>query len=122
MSYPDNLQQLCPATFAFGVIGGKWNLPILSILSKQPVVRYNELKRSLNGITGTMLTNCLKELIRYGIVHREQYPEIPLRVEYSLTPSGQALVPLISSIVDWGEHHIESLIAAAPPSEFPESI
>ncbi len=111
MHYKENLQQLCPATFAFGVIGGKWNLPILSMLSNQPVVRYNELKRGLEGITGTMLTNCLKELIDYGIVHREQYPEIPLRVEYSLTPSGQALVPLISSIVEWGEQHLESFIA-----------
>ncbi|OWR32556.1 transcriptional regulator [Saccharibacillus sp. O23] len=122
MQYKENLQQLCPATFAFGVIGGKWNLPILSMLSNQPVVRYNELKRGLDGITGTMLTNCLKELIDYGIVHREQYPEIPLRVEYSLTPSGQALVPLISSIVDWGEQHIESLIAADSSSVSPRPL
>lgn len=122
MQYKENLQQLCPATFAFGVIGGKWNLPILSVLSRQPVVRYNELKRSLDGITGTMLTNCLKELIDYGIVHREQYPEIPLRVEYSLTSSGRALVPLISSIVEWGEHHIESLIAADSASSLSEPL
>ncbi|OWA37540.1 transcriptional regulator [Saccharibacillus sp. O16] len=114
MQYKENLQQLCPATFAFGVIGGKWNLPILSILSQQPVVRYNELKRQLDGITGTMLTACLKELIDYGIVHREQYPEIPLRVEYSLTHSGRALVPLIASIVDWGAAHIDSLTPDEP--------
>lgn len=108
MKYDFNLDQLCPATYAFQVIGGKWNLPILAILSECETIRYNELKRRLHGITGTMLTNCLKDLIDYGIVHREQYNEVPPRVEYSLTTSGQHLVPLIESIVKWGEQHIPS--------------
>nr|WP_275446198.1 helix-turn-helix domain-containing protein [Paenibacillus sp. ACRSA] len=104
------MDQLCPASYAFQVIGGKWNLPILAILSQSETIRYNELKRRLHGITGTMLTNCLKDLIDYGIVHREQYNEVPPRVEYSLTSSGQHLVPLIESIVNWGEQHIPSKI------------
>nr|WP_275439997.1 helix-turn-helix domain-containing protein [Paenibacillus sp. ACRRY] len=102
------MDELCPATYAFQVIGGKWNLPILAILSEDKTIRYNELKRKLHGITGTMLTNCLKDLIDYGIVHREQYNEVPPRVEYSLTASGEKLVPLIESIVSWGEDHINS--------------
>ncbi|MCG7378588.1 helix-turn-helix transcriptional regulator [Paenibacillus sp. ACRSA] len=110
MKYDFKLDQLCPASYAFQVIGGKWNLPILAILSQSETIRYNELKRRLHGITGTMLTNCLKDLIDYGIVHREQYNEVPPRVEYSLTSSGQHLVPLIESIVNWGEQHIPSKI------------
>lgn len=106
VKYNVNLEQLCPATFAFQVIGGKWNLPILAILSENDTIRYNELKRSLNGITGTMLTNCLKDLIDYGVIHREQYNEVPPRVEYSLTEAGKKLVPLVESIVAWGENNI----------------
>lgn len=106
IKYEHQLENLCPATFAFQVIGGKWNLPILACLSEGEGIRYNELKRRLHGITGTTLTNCLKELIENGIVHREQYNEIPPRVEYSLTPSGSELVPLIKAIVNWGEKNI----------------
>lgn len=109
MKYELNLEQLCPATFAFHVIGGKWNLPILAHLSEGEGIRYNELKRRLNGITGTTLTNCLKDLIENGIVHREHYNEIPPRVEYSLTLSGRELVPLIEAIVAWGERNIHTI-------------
>lgn len=108
MKYNFNFDQLCPATYAFNVIGGKWNLPILAILSENESIRYNELKRRLHGITGTMLTNCLKDLIDYGIVHREQFNEVPPRVEYSLTVSGKKLVPLIESIVVWGQENMIS--------------
>jgi DNA-binding HxlR family transcriptional regulator len=107
MKYDFKLDQLCPATFAFSAIGGKWNLPILAILSENDNIRYNELKRRLHGITGTTLTNCLKDLSDYGIIHREQYNEIPPRVEYSLTTSGKELVPLIESVVAWGQKNIK---------------
>jgi DNA-binding HxlR family transcriptional regulator len=106
MKYEFNLGQLCPATFAFHVISGKWNLPILAILSENDNIRYNELKRRLHGITGSTLTNSLRDLIEYGIIHREQYNEVPPRVEYSLTSSGRELVPLIESVVEWGQRNI----------------
>lgn len=109
MKYDFQMDQLCPATYAFQVIGGKWNLPVLAIISESECIRYNELKRRLNGITGTALTNCLKELIDYGIVHREQYNEVPPRVEYSLTKPGRELVPLIESMVAWGQKNIAAI-------------
>ncbi|WP_018885987.1 winged helix-turn-helix transcriptional regulator [Paenibacillus massiliensis] len=108
MNYAPQLDSLCPATFAFNIIGRKWNLPILALLCEYKTIRYNELKRNLDGITGTTLTNCLKELTDYGIVHREQYHEIPPRVEYSLTKAGQELAPIIELIVAWGEKNIEA--------------
>ncbi|TKH45154.1 transcriptional regulator, partial [Paenibacillus terrae] len=89
MSYSLELKKMCPATFAFNVISGKWNLPILAILAEHECIRYNELKRLLKGITAATLTNCLKELVEYGIIHREQYMEVPPRVEYSLTDAGK---------------------------------
>lgn len=114
MKYDFRLDQLCPATYAFHVIGGKWNLPILAIMSENKTIRFNELKRRLIGINGTTLTNCLKELIEYGIIHREQYNEVPPRVEYSLTESGKELVPLIESIVGWGQKNCVNMQGVHP--------
>lgn len=113
MRYDFQMDQLCPATYAFHVIGGKWNLPILAIMSEGHTIRFNELKRRLSGINGTTLTNCLKELMEYGIIHREQYNEVPPRVEYSLTDSGKELVPLIESIVRWGQKNSVNLESMA---------
>ncbi|WP_138750845.1 winged helix-turn-helix transcriptional regulator [Paenibacillus sinopodophylli] len=106
MKYDFKMNELCPATYAFQVIGGKWNLPILAIMSENEVIRFNELKRRLVGVTGTTLTNCLKDLIEYGIIHREQFNEIPPRVEYSLTDAGKELVPMLESLVLWGQKNI----------------
>jgi len=110
MKYDFQMDQLCPATYAFHVIGGKWNLPILAIMSEGQMIRFNELKRRLIGINGTTLTNSLKELMEYGIIHREQYNEVPPRVEYSLTDSGKELVPLIESIVRWGQKNSVNIV------------
>ena len=70
----------CPLTFALNYIGGKWRLPIIWALSKNGTMRYNELKRSIDGITNMMLTQSLKELELNGIINRQQYMEIPPRV------------------------------------------
>jgi len=103
----DNREELCPATNALKVIGGKWNLIILSVLCKNKVIRYNELKRQVHGITGTMLNQSLKELFEYGLVNRVQYLEVPPRVEYSLTDSGKELSPIIEQLVVWGEKNLQ---------------
>lgn len=92
----------CPVTYAINLIGGKWHFPIIWALSKNSNLRYNELKRSLNGITNTMLSQSLKELEKHGIINRIQYPEIPPRVEYSLTQSGLSLMPAINELAKWG--------------------
>ena len=92
----------CPLTFALNLISGKWRLPIIWLLSKNETMRYNELKRSINGITNMMLTQSLKELESYGIIKREQFIEIPPRVEYSLTDNGEGLIPALKGLADWG--------------------
>jgi DNA-binding HxlR family transcriptional regulator len=103
----------CPITFALGMIGGKWHLPIVYLLSRNNVARYNELKKSLIGITNMMLSQSLKELEANGIVYREQYLEIPPRVEYSLTQTGKDLMPVVEELAKWGEVQMEARRSAA---------
>jgi DNA-binding HxlR family transcriptional regulator len=88
----------CPLTFALNLIGGKWRLPIIWALSKNGIMRYNELKMNIDGITNMMLTQSLKELELNGIVIRKQYMEIPPRVEYSLTNNGENLIPALKAL------------------------
>lgn len=67
------------------------------------VTRYNELKRSLNGITNIMLTKCLRELEEHSLVKRVEYDTKPPKVEYSLTERGKALLPTLNGLYKWGE-------------------
>lgn len=92
----------CPLTFALNLIGGKWRLPIIWALSQNGTMRYNELKRSIDGITSMVLTQSLKELEQSGIISRKQFMEIPPRVEYSLTDHGKDLIPALKALANWG--------------------
>ena len=83
----------CPVKFALGLVSGKWKLRILWELNQQEVIRFNELQRRLEGISSVMLSKSLEELERARLVHREQYPEIPPRVEYSRRRWGGPLTP-----------------------------
>lgn len=91
----------CPVIFSLNLFSKKWLIPIMCSLYYNSVMRFGELSRSLDGITDMMLTQCLKELQRFGIVNRVQYNEMPLRVEYSLTAMGMDIVPSILSISKW---------------------
>lgn len=93
----------CPLTFALNLIGGKWRLPIIWALSKNGTMRYNELKRSIEGITNMMLTQTLKELELHDIISRTQYMEVPPRVEYALTEKGESLIPALKALASWGK-------------------
>lgn len=97
-----NNYEKCPLTLALNLIGGKWRLPIIWALSVNGTMRYNALKRSIEGITNMMLTQSLKELEANNIVHRKQFMEIPPRVEYTLTENGLNLIPALKSLAKWG--------------------
>lgn len=100
----DSIYQIqCPIIYALDLVGGKWKLPIMWYLFGSKTVRYNELKRSVVGVTNMMLSKCLKELEGAGLVVRFQYPEIPPKVEYSLTERGQRLIPALQEVYKWGE-------------------
>ena len=91
----------CPAPRVIGMIGGKWKLLILQILIFQGTKRFGELRKTINGITQTMLTNQLRALEADGLVIRKVYAEVPPRVEYSASADGMALAPVFTSMHDW---------------------
>jgi len=93
----------CAVIHALEIIGGKWRLPIIWELSAQESMRYNELKRHLNGITNIMLTRALQGLEEHGLVSRTEYNHIPPHVEYSLTESCRELLPALEIINQWGK-------------------
>ena len=91
----------CPAPRVIGMIGGKWKLLILQILIFQGTKRFGELRKSIDGITQTMLTNQLRGLEADGLVVRKVYAEVPPRVEYTASADGMALEPVFNSMHDW---------------------
>jgi DNA-binding HxlR family transcriptional regulator len=108
----------CPVEVTLSVIGGKWKPLILWHLSEGGVRRFLELQRTIPGITRKMLTQHLRELERDGVVARQIFDEMPLRVEYSLTKYGQTLRPLMRVLCDWGSKH-EAHVARNGPKTVP---
>ena len=96
----------CPAEITLAVIGGRWKTLLLYHLF-QCVKRFSELQRATAGITQKMLTQQLREMERDGLVHRQVYPEVPPKVEYSLTPLGMSLEPVVGAMCEWGSKYQE---------------
>jgi DNA-binding HxlR family transcriptional regulator len=94
----------CPAEFTLAMIGGRWKIPIIfHLLAGRR--RFSELARSLTGVTQKMLTQQLREMERNGLVSRNIYPQVPPKVEYSLTEVGASLQPVVEAMCRWGELH-----------------
>lgn len=93
----------CGLKQVIDLVGGKWKIMILCVINNQEVVRYGDLKRSIVGITNTMLSNSLKDMVNDGLVVRTQYDEMPVRVEYSLTEKAKDLIPILLELKHWGE-------------------
>ncbi|SOB58690.1 HTH-type transcriptional activator HxlR (modular protein) [Pseudodesulfovibrio profundus] len=93
------------------VIGGKWKFKILFYLSQNSVMRFGELRDAIYGISEKVLIQQLKELAADQIVHREVYKQVPPKVEYSLTPLGQTLIPTLENLFDWGQKYASHLVA-----------
>lgn len=94
----------CGMELTMDVIGGKWKTVILWHLRNR-TLRFSELKRRLGSITQKMLTQQLRELEDDGLINREVYPQIPPKVEYSLTEYGEKIIPVLYSIYTWGIHY-----------------
>ena len=92
----------CPVATTVALIGSKWKLLIIRNLLARPW-RFNELKKDLEGISQKVLTDSLRSMEADGIITRTVYPEVPPRVEYSLTELGKSLKPILDSMPAWGE-------------------
>ena len=95
----------CPVEAAISLIGGKWKCVILFHLV-QDTLRFNEVRRRLPGVTQRMLTNQLRELEVDGLITRQIYAQVPPKVEYSLSPLGRTLQPVLAALKDWGDANI----------------
>lgn len=92
-------------SYTMSLIQGKYKMFILYALMGYNVVRFNELKKYIKTISYKTLSATLKELEVDGLVHREEYPQIPPKVEYSLTERGKSLIPILDAMCDWGENN-----------------
>lgn len=103
--YPD-----CPIRNVLSRVGDKWSMLVLFTLENNNSQRFKELQRSIPDISQKMLTATLKTLEGDGLILREAFPEIPPRVEYSLTQKGQSLLPLINNLISWASKNMEDII------------
>lgn len=94
--------QTCSLKEVLEIIGGKWAMPIIYILSKGKL-RFKEIEKSIEGINTRMLVKELKNMEANGIITREVFATVPPTVEYTLTPKGQKLLPSITSLHQWGQ-------------------
>jgi DNA-binding HxlR family transcriptional regulator len=92
-------------SYTLSLINGKYKMTILYTLMEFGVVRFNEMQRYIGGISYKTLSSTLKELQRDQLVHREEYPQVPPKVEYSLTERGKSLMPILDQMCEWGDEH-----------------
>ena len=98
-------ETLCDTGFSYtlSLIQGKYKMTILYTLMEFKVVRFNELQRYIKGISFKTLSSSLKELERDKLIVRKEYPQIPPKVEYSLSGRGESLMPLLDGMCEWGD-------------------
>lgn len=94
-------------SYTLSLINGKYKMVILYTLMEFGIVRFNEMKKYIGEISYKTLSNNLKELEADGFVHREEYPQIPPKVEYSLTERGKSLIPILDMMCEWGDNNRE---------------
>jgi len=102
----------CPIRQVISRFGDKWSLLVLFMLNKSDtgVLRFNEIRHLMTDCSQKMLSQTLKNLEQSHLVHREVYPEVPPRVEYSLTETGKSLMPSVSSLIEWGQKHFDEVV------------
>lgn len=90
-------------SYTLSLINGKYKMIILYTLMEFEIVRFNEMKKYINNISFKTLSSTLKELEADQLVHRKEYPQIPPKVEYSLTERGKSLIPILDGMCEWGD-------------------
>ena len=98
-------KQNCPVEATLELIGGKYKALILWHLAESKL-RYSQLRQQISGITPKMLTQQLRELEARQLIHREVFPIVPPKVEYSLTDLGKSLIPILVAMRDWGSNYL----------------
>ncbi|MEU0503650.1 helix-turn-helix domain-containing protein [Nocardia sp. NPDC005998] len=100
---------VCGMSIAIDVVGGKWKLHLMWVLGAGPQ-RFGRIRKLLTGVSEKVLAENLRHLEASGVVHREVFPEVPPRVEYSLTPLGEELAVALRPLETWGDAHRDELL------------
>ncbi|MDD2792804.1 MAG: helix-turn-helix domain-containing protein [Sediminibacterium sp.] len=98
---------VCAVDYAFRRIGGKYKGRILWYIHEYKVLRFGEIRKYIKDITTKMLTQTLRELENDGMINRKVYPEVPPKVEYTLTETGAEIIPFINYLREWGKQQME---------------
>ncbi len=91
--------------YTLSLVSGKYKLTVLYAIYRHKIIRFNELQRYLNLISHKTLSIVLKELEKDDLIIRKEYPQIPPKVEYSLSKKGESFIPILYLMCEWGEHH-----------------
>ena len=102
----------CPIRNVLSRFGDKWSMlvPYQLHVSETGLLRFNEMRRLMTDCSQKMLSQTLKNLEQSHLVHREVYPEVPPRVEYSLTDTGRSLMPVLTDLIAWGQQHFKDVV------------
>lgn len=103
-------ETFCPVRDIWSQFGDKWSVLVLVSLENQEVMRFSELARAIPDISQKMLTATLRTLENLSLVERKVYPEVPPRVEYSLSELGVSLMPHVNSLIGWILEHKEECV------------
>lgn len=106
----NSLVEICPIRNVVARFGNKWAFLVILLLSENGTTRFNQLRKLIPDISTKMLSSTLSVLEADGLVSRKVYPEVPPRVEYALTATGQSLVPLILQLTEWAQQHMQSIL------------
>lgn len=107
----NSMFEMCPIRNVIARFGNKWGFLVILSIHEHDTVRFNELSRFIPDISTRVLSSTLRTLEADGLIERKAYQEIPPRVEYSLTPIGRDLVPIIYSLTDWASRNLPTIVS-----------
>ncbi len=113
----NSIIEICPVRNVIARFGNKWAILLLLVISENEPVRYRELLRRIPDISSRVLSSTLKHLEADGLVTRTSYPEVPPRVEYSISDVGRSLLPIIHHLTEWATANMKTIIAHRQASE-----
>lgn len=107
----NSIIEICPIRNVVARFGDKWSLLVLLVINEQGIVRFNELCRLIPDISTRVLSTTLKTLEADGLIDRKVYAQVPPKVEYTLTETGNSLIPLIMQLTDWAQKNMKSVMS-----------
>lgn len=106
----NSIIEICPVRNVVARFGNKWALLVILVISENGNIRFNQLCKLIPDISTKVLSGTLQALEADGLIKRTVFPEVPIRIEYELTNTGESLIPIIQQLTDWAMQHMESIM------------